>query len=127
MQPQPSYPNQWFSPAPLHSTHFLSQCDLSMDRSLTTGSKGIYNPALSKHITFSLYSLAIQDISARRIVMFGVVHPTSSSTASTPKTKAQHLPLQYMENRVIHFGVALLELFIIQGVPYQNIQLCCGT
>lgn len=94
------------SPARLHCTHFSSQCGLSVDQSLTTGSKGIYNPALSKHIAAPafLHLLIVRDISISRGELCLVCC-------------IQHLPplpeplktLLYIENKVSYIGVALLE------------------
>lgn len=46
------------------------------------------------------------------MVMSSVFLQTSSATWTPPKFKEQHLPLQYVENKIIHPGVTLLELFM---------------
>lgn len=106
MQPQPSYPNHWLSPARLHSTHFSSQCGLSVDQSLTTGSKGIYNPALSKHIAAPafLHLLTLCDIGNSRGELCLVC-----CIQNLPPLPEPLKTLLYTENKVSYIGVALLE------------------
>lgn len=60
----------------------------------------------------------------RWILLHTILHPTSLSSAWFPWDKVQELLLRHIENKVIHFGQALLELFIRGSISKYSTMSC---
>lgn len=125
MQPQPSHPNHRLPPAPLcilRTSH--PSVSLSVDQSLTTGSKGIYNPALSKHIAAHTFytrpSSQYQTISMRWI--FYGQYLASLHYLNPGRQKSSVSFRSTWRTRLFILGVAVLELFIRGSISKYSAQ-----
>lgn len=86
--------------------------------------RNIQSCTVQTHCGSDSSRLTMPNISMRWIFLHSILHPTSPSSTWSPWDKVQDLLLQHIENKVIHFGQALQELFTRGSISKYSTLSC---